>query len=602
MEMTEIVRSLEHGARCYQAGQLPEAEQFYRKVLEINPSEAAALHRLSLIAYQTGRYDEALKLVTEAVKSTPTEAGFHNSMGLILEGLGRCDEAVTAYGKAVALKPGYYQAYHNVAVAMVAQGSYAAAADNCKKAISLNPGYAQAWNTMGYALEKQGKTDEAIECYRYAVNCEPDFVEPYNHLGVLLNEKLLHEQAAATLQKAIEIDPEYAEVYSNLGIALNQLERFDDAIENFRHAIRLDPNFCEAHYNLANSLRDKGLCKEAVEHYKRAIELNSDYAQAYWNLSLTLLLSGNFADGWPLYKWRRNADLRVLTNFHRSGKSRWDGSSFAGKSLFVHYEQGLGDNIQFARYLPMVKARGGTVIFQTLKPVIGLLHGFPGIDRIVEYNPDESVSYSFDIYASLLDMPQIFGTTVETIPAVVPYIFADASKTHRWAERITEGDFKIGIAWAGSPTHGNDRYRSCSLEDFARLADIAGVRLYSLQKGQAAEQIAYFADTINVVDLGKDFADFTDTAAAVENLDVVVSVDTSVLHLAGAMGKTVWALLPFAPDWRWMLEREDSPWYPTMKLFRQQTLGQWEPVFERIAEAIKMTAAERKRQMQENWI
>lgn len=268
----------------------------------------------------------------------------------------------------------------------------------------------------------------------------------------------------------------------------------------------------------------------------------------------------------------------------------------------MHYEQGLGDNIQFARYLPMVKARGGTVIFQTLKPVIGLLHGFPGTDRIVEYNPDKSVSYSFDTYTSLLDMPYIFGTTVETIPAAIPYIFADASKAQCWSERITEGDFKIGIVWAGSPTHGNDRYRSCSLKDFARLADIAGVRLYSLQKGEAAEQIKHFADTIDVIDIGKDFEDFTDTAAAVENLDVVLSVDTSVLHLAGAMGKTVWALLPFAPDWRWMLKRADSPWYPTMKLFRQQTLGQWEPVFERIAEAIKMIATERKRQMQENWI
>ncbi|MHC4559809.1 MAG: glycosyltransferase family 9 protein, partial [Planctomycetota bacterium] len=303
------------------------------------------------------------------------------------------------------------------------------------------------------------------------------------------------------------------------------------------------------------------------------------------------LLSGNYIEGWKGYRRRRNTDLKALTDYHRSGKPRWDGSSFEGKRLFVHYEQGLGDNIQFIRYLPMVKARGGTVIFETIKPLIGLLQGFPGVDELVEYFPDKKSSVDFDVYTSLLDMPNIFGTTLETIPAEVPYIRAEPAKTQYWRNRLAGPDFKVGIVWAGSPVHGNDRYRSCILACFEPLTKIAGLQLYGLQKGKAAAQMDELAETIPLTNISKEFGDFTDTAAAIENLDIVISVDTSVLHLAGAMGKPVWALLPFAPEWRWMLNREDSPWYPTMRLFRQRSWSQWDPVFQQVAEELRIIVA-----------
>ena len=437
------------------------------------------------------------------------------------------------------------------------------------------------------ASEIQQQYTDAAENYQQALRLKPDYVEAYNHLGVVLNEMGRSAEAIDHYRKALQIDPAYTEVYNNLGIALKEQEQFAEAITCFEQALQHEPDFIEAHYNLANSLRDEGQCAEALESYTRAIHLKPDYDKAHWNRALTLLLSGNFTEGWKQYRCWRKADLKSLTDRHRSGKPRWDGTLFEGQRLFVHYEQGLGDNIQFVRYLPMVKARGGKVIFETLKPLIGLFKGFPWIDALVEYRPNQQSSVAFDVYTSLLDMPNLFGTTPETAPADVPYIHADPAKVRYWRNKLAGPGFRVGIVWAGSPEHGNDRYRSCKLECFAPLAKIDDVQLFALQKGEAIHQIDELAGIIPIVRLSDEFEDFTDTAAAIENLDLVISVDTSVLHLAGAMGKPTWALLPYSPEWRWMLNREDSPWYPTMRLFRQKERSGWIPVFQRIAEELR---------------
>jgi tetratricopeptide (TPR) repeat protein len=373
-----------------------------------------------------------------------------------------------------------------------------------------------------------------------------------------------------------------------MGIALKEQEKFAEAIACFEKALQLDPDFAEAYYNLGNSLRDLGRCIEAICNFKKAISLKPDYAQAHWNLSLAFLLNGNYTEGWKGYKWRRNADLKVLTDYHCTGKPRWDGSSFKSRRLLVHYEQGLGDNIQFVRYLPMIKARGGTVIFETLKPLINLLQGFEGIDVLVEFAPNKKLPLEYDFYTSLLDLPFIFETTVETIPSRIPYIKADPAKSRHWRDKLTGPELKVGIVWAGSSEHGNDRYRSCSLKNFAPLGKIEGIRLFSLQKGAAARQMDEYAEIVSVTNVSKHFKDFTDTAAAIDNLNLIISVDTSVLHLSGAMGKPTWALLPYAPEWRWMLNRKDSPWYPSMRLFRQSNWNDWDSVFRSVIEELKM--------------
>jgi len=297
-------------------------------------------------------------------------------------------------------------------------------------------------------------------------------------------------------------------------------------------------------------------------------------------------LSGDFHQGWQKYSWRQKTIWKDIIYPHHHKEPRWDGSTFVDKSLFVHCEQGFGDTLQFVRYLPLVKARGGTVLFEVWPSLMNLLHGFEGVDELAELSINRSM-VKFDCYISLMDLPKIFGTTLDTIPCDVPYIHADLTKADYWRGRLDGADFKVGIVWAGKPEHGNDHNRSCELKHFASLGEIEGVKLYSLQKGDAA---AHLDNSSGIIGLADQFEDFTDTAAVIENLDLVISVDTAVVHLAGAMGKPVWTLLPFAPDWRWMLERDDSPWYPTMKLFRQEKWGDWSGLFARVAQQLKILA------------
>jgi tetratricopeptide (TPR) repeat protein len=585
--MPTVATTLELAARHHQGGQLQEAEQLYRLVLQSNPDNPSALHSLGIIAHQTGKHDIAIELIKKAIANDPQIPQYCNTLGLVFEALGQFEQAALAYNQAVSIKPDYAEAYHNKAIALQSQGRYAAAVEECKQAVSIKPDYAEAYNTMAFSLEKQKLYTEAIENYKQALQFKPDYAEAYNHLGFVLNKQGRSAEAIKIYRRALQVDPNYVEVYNNLGIALKDQEQFAEAIKIFEQALRIDPDFAEGYYNLANSLRDEGQCDEAINNYKQAIRLKPDYGEAHWNMSLTRLLSGNFIDGWKGYRWRQNIDLKILIGRHYADRPRWDGTPFEEKRLFVHYEQGLGDNIQFVRYLPMIKARGGTVIFETLKPLIALLKDFPGADQIVENHPDGKPSVDFDVYTSLLDMPNIFATTLDTIPAEIPYIHADPVKAEYWRNKLAGPYFKVGIVWAGSPTHGNDRYRSCRLECFAPLTTIDNMCLFGLQKGKASTQMEETTGILPIINISKEFDDFTDTAAAIENLDLVISVDTSVLHLAGAMGKPVWALLPYAPEWRWMLNRRDSPWYPTMRLFRQKEWGQWEPVFNQVAQELK---------------
>ena len=632
--MPTVTETIENAAQHHQNGHLQQAEQMYRLILQSNPDNPVALHSLGVIAHQKGNHDAAVELISKAIANNPQIPQFHNTLGLIFEVLGKYEEAFAAYQQAVSVKPDYAEAYHNMAVALQSQSQYAAAVEKCEQAVSIKPDYAEAYNTMGFSLEKQEQYTEAVENYKKAIQFKSDFVEAYNHLGVVLNAQNRSAEAILNYKQALRLDPNYAEVYNNLGIALKDQEQFAEAIANFEQAIRLEPDFAEAYYNLANSLRDEAQSNGAIENYRQAVQLKPDFAEAYnhlgsvlnakgkyakviendkaienyrralqikpdcaeahWNLSIALLRIGRFTEGWKEYEWRLNPSLKVTVYPHSYETPRWDGSCFKGKRLIVHCEQGLGDTLHFVRYLPMVKARGGTVILEVRKPLYRLLQSFPGIDELVEASFDNKPAIKFDYHVSLMDLPKIFETTLETIPAEVPYIHACPTKSEYWRKKLTGADFKVGVVWAGSPTHGNDRYRSCTLKHFAPLTEVDGVRLYGLQKGEAAAQAEELADEMAITNIGTEFEDFTDTAAAIENLDMVISVDTSVLHLAGAMGKPAWALLPFSPDWRWMLDRQDSPWYPTMKLFRQKKWGQWEPVVQDVAKELRTTAANHK--------
>ncbi|MHC4395197.1 MAG: tetratricopeptide repeat protein, partial [Planctomycetota bacterium] len=553
--MTDITETMQVAIQHHQAGRLQQAEKLYQLVLQTEPDNPAVLHSLGLMAHQTSQYDIAVNLVGRAIAANSQIPQFHNTIGIVFKALGKFQEAIDSYRQAISLQPDYAEAYNNLGIVLKAQRRYAGAIENYKQAIQLEPGFTEAYYNLANVLHEQGQYDQAIENYRQAIRFRPDFARAYNNLGTALKDHGRITEAIESYIQAIKLKPEYVEVYHNLGGALKESGRYAEAIENYKQAIQLKPDYAEVYNDMGVTLKECRHCTEAIENYKKALQLKPDYAEAHWNESLALLLSGKIAQGWSQYQ-RRYEDLNNIT--YPFQKPLWDGESFVARRLLVCCQQGVGDNIQFVRYLPMVKARGGTVIYQTNKPLINLLQNFKGIDELVTVSTDGKLAVDFDYYVSIMDLPRIFNITLQTVPADVPYIVADSTKVEFWRSKIGTDHFRVGIVWAGNPAHGNDKNRSCSLRDFLPLAAIDGLQFYGLQTGPAAAQIKDLHQDIVLPNLAEQFEDFTDTAAVIENLDLIISVDTAVLHLAGAMAKPVWALLPFAPDWRWMLDRQDS--------------------------------------------
>ncbi|MHB8746494.1 MAG: tetratricopeptide repeat protein, partial [Gammaproteobacteria bacterium] len=370
--------------------------------------------------------------------------------------------------------------------------------------------------------------------------------------------------------------------YNNLGLALHGQDRYEEAIVQYQRAIAFKPDYAQAYYNLGNSCVSQGKPCEALLHFEHATALKGDFALAHWNLSLALLLSGDLIPGWKKYEWRWDINKQDKRNFPCP---LWDGEDISGRTILLHAEQGLGDAFQFIRYAPLVAERGARVVVECQSVLVQLLATVRGITRVVDNA--ERLS-GLDMHAPLLSLPNIFHTTLSSIPAQIPYLTADHELVESWRDKIgtVERKLKVGLVWAGNPSHQNDHNRSCSLQAYAPLARVPGVAFFSLQKGPAAVQLNDAPQGLNLIDYTDELVSYSDTAALLANLDLIISVDTSVVHLAGAMGKVVWALLPFAPDWRWLLDREDSPWYPTMRLFRQPQSGDWASVMESVRAAM----------------
>lgn len=575
-------------------GQYAQAVESCETATSIDPDYAEAYNTMGFALQMQGRLDDAIGSYRRATQVKPDYAEAYNHLGVVLGKQERHDEAVENYRHALTVNPDYAEACNNLSIALKGLGRLDEAVESCRRALELEPDFAEAYFNLANAMRDQDRRDEAIFNYKCALTIDPDYAEVYNNLGILLNDLDRPEEAAANYRRAIELKADYAEAYNNLGIVFKNEGRLAEAMYNYHRAIRLEPQFFEAYYNLGNVLKELGRCDDAIENYRRAIQIKPGYAQAHWNRSHAYLLKGDFVNGWQGYEWRRNPELEILTYPHRHRQPRWDGSDFVGKRLLVYCEQGLGDSLQFMRYLPLVKARGGTVIFEAWKPLHGILQDSANVDRLLELSFERKTDVDFDLHISLMDLPALFGTALETIPADTPYISPDPQKVKRWQRRLDDTSLKVGIVWAGSPEHGNDHNRSCPLAMFAPLAAIDGVKLYGLQKGEAAGQMERLSQALAVENLSEDLHDFSDTAAAVENLDLVISVDTAPAHLAAAMGKPTWLLLPFAPDWRWMLERTDSPWYPTMRLFRQERWGDWNSVFQNVTEELRTLAQDRR--------
>jgi tetratricopeptide (TPR) repeat protein len=510
-------------------------------------------------------------------------------MGNALKDQGRLAEAAECYRQALLLDPDHAGALNNMGVLLMFNGQVADAVDCFRHALRGNPHHTDAHNNLGAALFQQGHLAEEIECYHEALRSDPHNADAHTNLGIALKSRGQPVQAIECFRKALRSNPHHTEANNHLGIALKEQGQPAEAIECFRQTLRSNPDHTEAHNNLGATLMYMGLCAEANEHFDHALGINPRQATARWNRALLRLQQGDFAGAWPDYEQRWALPDKAARAFE---KPRWDGASLAGKTILVYAEQGFGDTIQFVRYLPLVKARGGTVVFECQPALAGLCSGADGIDQL---SIQGAPLPPFDVQVPLLSLPGIFGTTLATIPAAVPYLNAEAGLVESWRKELEPlNDFKVGIVWQGKPTNQGDCYRSIPLRHFETLARVDGVRLLSLQVGPGSEQLT--AASVPIANLGERFDpnSLGDLAAVLMNLDLVITVETAVAHLAGALGVPVWVTLSVAGDWRWLLERSDSPWYPTMRLFRQLRFGEWGEVFERVAAELKIRLSSRQ--------
>ncbi len=623
---TSVASIFAEGLAQHQAGHLAEAEKSYRRVLAVLPDHFDSRQLLGAIFLQRGEYAEALKHIRRALKKSPDNVFVLNNQGIVLEGLGRFQEALASFDRAIALRPDYADAHSNRGNvlkallrfeealasydrALALRPDFADAYSNrgdvlytlkrfeqalasCDRALALRPDFADAHCNRANALRKLKRLDEALAGYDRALSLKPNYPEAHSNRGVALHDLHRFEEAVASYDSAIALRPDFAEALSNRGNALQELRRFDAAIEDYKRAIVSNQNFAEAYSNCGNALRELGRFEEALASFDRAIALQPGLAEAHFNAALCLLLTGDFDHGWKQYEWRWDTEQlgAAKRNF---AQPQWTGSGeIAGRTILLHAEQGLGDALQFSRYVPRVAACGARVVFEVQKPLVTLMHTLADdVEVIARGDPLPA----FDLQCPLLSLPLAFNTDLSSIPGQTPYLSADGAKREVWRARLDPHDkLRVGLVWAGDPrkqlpnAHLIDRQRSVAFDMLAPLFDKTNCAFVSLQKGaDAVAQLRNSPLRHRVIDWSDDFHDFSDTAALIDNLDLVIAVDTSVAHLAGALGKPVWLLNRYNTCWRWLLDRDDSPWYPGLRQFRQDVTRTWDPVIGRLAAELR---------------
>lgn len=602
----------------FQSGQNTSAKKTLLQAIALYPANADFHYYLGKLHVHEGESDQAIDCFLKALSIQPEFAEGHNDMGLALQAQDKLDAAVQSYQKALSFKSDYAEAHAKLGFIFQRQGKMEAAIESYRNALVVNPDFAIVHNNLASALQTQDKLEEAIEHLQKAVTTNPSYAEAHSNLGVALKIQGKLETAVECCQKSLSIDPDFAEAHSNLADALQALGKLDAAIESYHRALSLKPDLEKTHCNLGNVYKTQGKFDAAVEQYQQAISLKPDYANAHLdlglvfieqsvqdraiqcfknaisinpnfvdahlNLSLSQLLIGNFEQGWAEFEWRwQNTQMQSVKYDYK--QPLWLGKEpLSGKTILLHYEQGFGDTIQFCRYAKLVAAQGATVLLLVPAPLKLLLTGLEGVSQVLaEGEPPPT----FDHHCPLMSLPLALSTRISTIAAEGAYLGSDPGHVSKWQSKLgNKTRPRIGFVWSGSQQHKNDHNRSIPLNDLLEIVSDQA-QFVSLQKEiRPGDQPLL---NRHITHFGEDLENFMDTAGLIANMDLVISVDTAVAHLAGAMGKPVWVLLPFNPDWRWMLERSDCPWYPSAKLFRQARIGDWNSVLSLVAEELKNT-------------
>jgi len=551
--MTNPMALIEEATRLHKAGDLAQAAGFYEQFLIGNPNDSRALANYASLHFACRNFERALELAGAAIELEPDLGPAWNTRGVALGRLNKPADAIESFDIAIQLKPDLAEAYSNRAASLLDLAHFDRARADCEHALKLNPNLPVAHAMLGALLRDQRRYDDACKSYEHAIALAPQLIEARNGLAITLLRMGRVEEAIAANEQAIVVDPTNAESHNDRGAIFFALRRYDEALACFDTAISLRP----------------------------------DFGDAQWNKSLLLLLRGRYTEGWETYEWRWRS--RSLAHSARNfAAPLWNGEDLTGKTILIHAEQGLGDTIQFARYIPMVAARGGKVLFEGFAPLAGLLSR---LDSRVTMLSKGSPLPHFDVQCPLMSLPRAFRTTIETVPASIPYLSAEPQHLARWRARLgPRTKLRVGLTWAGNRGYALDFSRSMTAQALSSLLEV-DCEFHCLHRDITADDRVWLDAHPDVRIYGTDLVTFEDTAAIVSLMNVVVTVDTATAHLAGGLGKPTDVLLAYAPDFRWLTERSDSPWYPTVELFRQSAPGDWSEPVARVKEHLQRLAA-----------
>lgn len=611
---------MDQAIRHQEAGELDRAAPLYQNVLRADPQHAGALYHLGTLELQRANIAAGAELLRKAAQRRPDVAEIHNNLGIACKAQGEWGAAAEAFERALKIDPNYAAAYFNLGDLSQTLGQLGTASEFFLRAAKLDPDEPQGFQRLGEILFFQENWLGAEQCFTRLIaigNFQHDrqgLLELLSKLAMTYVKQEKLEEAAHTFQTMLDVSPDLGEMHSNLAYVCERQGKLDEALAAGLKAIATKPDYAEGHNNLGVAYRALHRLREAAECFATAIELKPDFALAQFNLGTVRLMRGEYREGWGGYEWRNRTLPRPPRQF---SVPRWDGRPIPGQTLLIHTEQGYGDTIQFARFVQAAKARSeSTIVLEGPVALLPLLPSVAGADTILRAG---SELLHLDAEIALPSLPGVLGIELNDLPGKVPYLSAGDELSRKWADRIRElvdpacragsgtgaditaarsrpadGTYNVGIAWRGNPEQNQDVVRSCRLEHFAALRDIPSIAWFSLQKDTpGAEQLTEIDPGLSLIPLSRELHDFADTAAAIQALDLIITVDTSVAHLAGALGRPVWTLLCHTPDWRYQLDRTDCPWYPTMRLFRQPQWGDWGAVFGEVANALRGVMAAR---------
>ena len=612
----KLPQTLEQALAAYRAGQFAEAEEICLQIIETRQDFFDAVYVLAVVQAMLAKHDLALANYDRALALQPQHAEALSNRGNTLKALERYDEALESYDRALSLQPNYAAALINRGAALYDLKRYHEALESYDRALALRPDAVDALYNRGGVLHELKRYDEAIASYDRALTLRPDLAEAHANRANTLNELKRFDEALDGFDRTLVLRPNLIEAIFNRGNTLNGLKRYDDALAAYERTLALQPGHAGAHYNRATTLHEIGRYEEALTShdralalqpdfpkalsnrgatlyelrrhgealasYDRAIALQPDFPEAHWNAASLRLLAGDFARGWAEYEWRWKYEAMALAK-RNFAQPLWCGEALNGETILLHAEQGLGDTIQFARYAPLVAARGGRVILEVDRRLHEVMTSLSGVTQVVSRG---DTLPNFDRHCPLLSLPLAFGTEFETIPSSTSYLSAPSQKVTDWGIRLgAKGRRQVGLIWSGNPAHKRDQNRSVGLSTLLPILH-TGATFVSLQKDIRPADAAVLAQRGDIVEFADKLGDFSDTAALMAQLDLIISVDTSTAHLAGALGRPVWILLPYLPDWRWLLDRDTSPWYPTARLFRQDETRDWNRVVQHVCTAL----------------